>query len=126
MANAWFRDHEPKLAEMHLFERFEREAIIMRWDSWRLWESFAAGCVTVHLDFEKYGFALPHLPEPWVHYAPLDLDNIAGSVEQLMDRRNDWESIAEQGRAWAIGHYAPKPSAIDVLSIMLDHAPLGA
>jgi hypothetical protein len=97
----------------------------MRWDSWRLWESFTAGCVTVHLDFEKYGFALPVLPTPWVHYAPIDLDDIAGSIEQLMDRRKDWDAIGEQGRSWAIANYSPRPSTVRVLSDMLDRAPLG-
>ena len=32
---------------------------ILQWDSWRLWESWAAGCVVFHLDFEKYGVQLP-------------------------------------------------------------------
>jgi hypothetical protein len=73
----------------------------------------------VHLDFEKYGFALPQLPKPWVHYAPIDLDDVAGSVEQLMDRQRQWEAIAEAGRAWAIAHYAPKPTAIRALTDML-------
>ena len=125
MENPWFQNHMPKLAEQHHFERLDKPALVMRWDSWRLWESFTAGCVTVHLDFEKYGFALPELPTPWVHYAPIDLDDIAGSVAQLMDRRKDWDDIGEQGRAWAIAHYAPKPTALRVLSDMLDRAPVG-
>jgi hypothetical protein len=123
MENAWFAQHQPAVAEMHRFERFDAPAIVMRWDSWRLWESFTAGCVTVHLDFAKYGFALPEMPEPWVHYAPIDLDDIAASVEQLMDRQRDWESIAERGRAWAIAHYAPKPTTLRVLNEMLQRAP---
>ncbi len=119
MENPFFQQHQPSIAEMHRFERFDKPAVVLRWDSWRLWESFAAGCVTVHLDFEKYGFALPHLPEPWVHYAPLDLDDVAGSVAQLMDRRSEWDRIAEAGRAWAIAHYASKPTAVRALSEML-------
>ncbi len=126
MENPWFAKHEPKMAELHKFERLDRAGLVIRWDSWRLWESFTAGCVTVHLDFEKYGFALPVLPTPWVHYAPIDLDNIAGSVTQLLDRRGEWDQIAERGRAWAIEHYSPKPTAMRVLSDMLEHAPLGA
>lgn len=125
MENPWFRANEPKLAELHHFERLDKPALVMRWDSWRLWESFTAGCVTVHLDFEKYGFALPALPTPWVHYAPIDLDDIAGSVAQLMDRRKEWDAIGEQGRAWAIANFSPRPSTVRVLSEMLDRAPLG-
>ena len=39
----------------------------------------------------------------------------AGSVEQLMDRRNEWNVIGEQGRAWAIKNYSPRPSTVRVL-----------
>jgi hypothetical protein len=79
----------------------------------------------VHLDFAKCGFALPVMPEPWVHDAPIDLDDMAGPAEQLMDRRKDWDDIGEQGRAWAIAHYAPKPTTTHMLSDMLDRAPEG-
>ena len=48
----------------------------------------------------------------------IDLDDIKGSVEQLLDREKDWPAIAEQGRAWAIEHYAPQPTAARVLGIM--------
>ena len=125
MENPWFRKNGPKLADIHTFERLDAPALVMRWDSWRFWESLTAGCVTVHLDFAKYGFALPVMPEPWVHYAPIDLDDMAGSVEQLMGRRKDWDDIGEQGRAWTIAHSAPKPTATRMLSDMLDRAPEG-
>ncbi len=117
--NAWFKQSDPNLAALHDFARFEAPAAVLRWDSFRLWESFAAGCVTVHLDFEKYGFALPHVPIAWEHYVPIDLDSIAASAEQLMDRSKEWPDIAERGRAWAIKHYAPKPTAERVLRAML-------
>ena len=116
--NPWFARNDPALAKAHSFEHLSAEGVVMRWDSFRLWESFAAGCVTVHLDFAKYGFALPIKPEAWVHYAPIDLDDIKGSMEQLLDRENEWPDIAERGRAWAIAHYAPKPTAARVLAIM--------
>jgi hypothetical protein len=122
-SNSWFTRNDPKTAEAHSFARLNAKALVLRWDSFRLWESFAAGCLTVHLDFEKYGFALPVKPEAWKHYAPIDLDDIAGSVAQLMDREKEWPAIAEAGRAWALEHYAPKPTAMRVLSEMLAQAP---
>jgi hypothetical protein len=117
--NPWFAEREPHMLARHSFDRIDAPAIIMRWDSWRFWESLVAGCVTVHLDFAKYGLRLPVMPEPWVHYAPIDLDNIKGSVEALMDHEKHWADIAEAGRAWAITHYAPKPTALRVLSQLL-------
>jgi len=118
MTNPWFRKNDPALADIHAFERLDAPAAVMRWDSFRLWESFAAGCLTVHLDFDKYGFALPVMPTAWEHYAPIDLDDIAGSVDQLMNREKDWPAIAAAGRAWAIQHYAPKPTALRVLAAL--------
>ncbi|MSO72286.1 MAG: hypothetical protein EXQ84_01570 [Rhodospirillaceae bacterium] len=119
MKNPWFARNDPPLSAAHAFVQLKAPAVIFRWDSFRLWESLTAGCLTVHLDFEKYGFALPVKPVAWTHYAPIDLDNIVGSVEQLLDHEKDWAAIAEQGRAWAIEHYAPKPTAVRVLSAML-------
>jgi hypothetical protein len=39
-----------------------------------------------------------------------------------MDRRKEWPTIAERGRAWALEHYAPKPTAERVLRAMLERA----
>ena len=122
MANPWFRKNDAALAAAHNFARLSAPALIFRWDSFRLWESLAAGCLTVHLDFAKYGFSLPVKPTAWEHYVPIDLDNIADSVTHMMDREKDWPAIAEAGRAWAVTHYAPRPTAARVLSAMMDHA----
>jgi hypothetical protein len=118
--NPCFRTHDPALADRHRFARLDAPALILRWDSWRLWESFACGCVTVHLHFEKYGFALPVMPVAWEHYVPIDLDDIAGSVGALFERASDWAAIAARGRAFALAHYAPAPTARRVLSAMLE------
>lgn len=117
--NAWFAKNDPALAAAHSFKEMKAPAVVLRWDSFRLWESFAAGCLTVHLDFDKYGFALPVKPEAWVHYAPIDLGDIAGSVDALLAREKDWPAIAAAGRAWALEHYAPAPTAIRVLAAMM-------
>jgi len=118
-ANTWLADKDPALFKYHSFQSFVGDAIVMRWDSWRFWESLMAGCVTVHLDFAKYGFKLPVMPQPWVHYAPIDLDDLKGSVAALMDHEKQWPEIAEAGRAWALEHYAPTPTALRVLRQMI-------
>ena len=118
MGNPWFVKHDAALADTHTFAQLDAPALVLRWDSFRLWESFAAGCLTVHLDFEKYGFALPVKPKAWTHYAPIDLDDIAGSVDRLLAHEKEWPAIAAAGRAWAIEHYAPRPTALRVLTAM--------
>ncbi len=86
---------------------FSSETVVTRWDSWRFWESLVAGCVTIQLDFEKYGFTLPVMPENWKHYIGLDLANIKCDIERMMDERDRMGEIAHNGRLWAIEHYSP-------------------
>ncbi len=86
---------------------FVRKTTIERWDSWRFWESLAAGCLTIHLDFEKYGFNLPVMPTNWEHYIGLNLEDIKGDIERLMDERDRLPEIAINGKTWALEHYSP-------------------
>lgn len=81
--------------------------VITRWDSWRFWEALVNGCVTIHLDFERYGFLLPVMPENWKHYIGIDLANVKQDVERIMDEWNRMEEIAWNGRLWALEHYSP-------------------
>ncbi len=92
---------------------------VTQWDSWRLWESFAAGCASIHIDFERYGLVLPEMPENWVHYIGVDFDNIEESIEKISDQPELIKNIAEEGRKWAITHYSPKPTAKRFLDTVL-------
>ena len=89
---------------------------IMQWDSWRLWESLAAGCVTFHVDFEKYGLAPPVMPENWRHYVGIDLNKIQEAVERITAEPQLLENISLQGMLWAIEHYSPVPTAMRFLA----------
>lgn len=83
------------------------ETVVLRWDSWRLWESLTAGCVTIHLDFNLYGFKLPVMPENWKHYIGLNLSNIKEDVERMLDEKDRLEEISRNGRLWALENYSP-------------------
>jgi hypothetical protein len=85
---------------------------ISQWDSWRFWESLAAGCVTFHVDFEKYGFELPVLPKNWEHYIGIDLDNIQESIDKIAEQPEVLEKISIQGREWVLQNYSPKAVAL--------------
>ena len=98
------------IANLSLF-RFVRPIAVIRWDSWRFWESLAAGCVTIQLDFEQHGFELPVMPEAWKHYVPLDLSDPAATARRMIEEPDTMAAISEQGRKWALEHYSPKPAA---------------
>ena len=91
---------------------------VVRWDSWRLWESLAAGCVTIHLDFEAHGFQMPIMPINWEHYVGLDLKNCKDAVERLNDEPGLMERISVQGKEWAFKHYSPVPTACYFLDVI--------
>lgn len=88
-----------------------RPSRLVQWDSWRLWESLAAGCATFHADFDKYGVRLPAMPENWKHYVGIDFDNLEGAVERIRSQPFLLESIATEGRRWVLQHYSPMATA---------------
>lgn len=114
--NPAFRN-SPSIAELAENRSLLKESIVIRWDSYRFWESLAAGCLTFNLDLNEYGFLLPEMPRAWEHYIPLNFSDLKGSVSELMDRRGEWEAIAAQGRTWAITHYSPIAAAQRFLGI---------
>ncbi|MBF0160225.1 MAG: hypothetical protein HQL58_11955 [Magnetococcales bacterium] len=97
---------------------FTQDPVVLRWDSFRLWESLAAGCLTFHLDFDKYGLMLPVMPVAWQHYIPIDMANPKETVEHLMDERSRWGEIAAAGRQLALTHYSPEGCALRFLQLV--------
>jgi hypothetical protein len=84
---------------------------VAQWDSWRLWEAFAAGSLVFHLDFEKYGMLLPVMPRNWENYIGVSLTHpgqTIGRIETEMDRLQD---IAQNGQKWALENYSPAATA---------------
>ncbi|MBY0429981.1 MAG: hypothetical protein K2Q10_02190 [Rhodospirillales bacterium] len=119
--NMWdeeaFRDN-PAVDACYRGMAFARQPVVMRWDSWRFWEALAHGCVPVHLDFEKYGFRLPVMPEKWRHYVPIDMEDINGSVDGLLANLDRLEEISEAGHRWAFEHYGPAACARRFLDVV--------
>ena len=99
------------------------EPIVEWWDSWRFWESLAAGCVTFHVDFDKYGVQLPVMPENWRHYIGIDLNNMQDTIDRIADDPGILEKISGEGRQWAIENYAPLPTALRFLEMLGCYTP---
>jgi hypothetical protein len=92
---------------------------LVQWDSWRFWEALAAGCVPIHLDFDKYGFVLPVMPENWKHYIGIDLDNLDASIDRIEKNLDRLPEISEEGRSWVLEHYTPVAVARRFLDTVL-------
>ncbi|MBN1406003.1 MAG: glycosyltransferase family 1 protein [Candidatus Omnitrophica bacterium] len=89
---------------------------ILQWDSFRFWESLAAGCIAFHLDFEKYAFCMPVMPKNWKHYIGIDMENPQEAAERIADSFKDLERISTEGKAWALENYGPVPAALRLLN----------
>jgi hypothetical protein len=94
----------------------ETKPYVEWWDSWRFWESLAAGCVTFHIDFDKYGAVLPVMPKNWQHYIGIDLDNLEDIIRRIATNPEILERISISGRQWAIENYGPIPTAVRFLN----------
>lgn len=107
----------PYFAKQEVYQKlaqhitYHQPVVIIRWDSWRWYESLAAGCLTFNLDLEKYGLVLPIMPTPWEHYIPIDYEDPKGMVDRLMAERSRWAEIAANGREWVRTHYSPEAAA---------------
>ncbi len=88
---------------------------VAQWESWRFWESLAAGAVAVGLDFESYGLAPPVRPVNGVHYLGLSPEKI-GPTRELLERDPEvLARVAAAGREWALENYSPRASALRFL-----------
>jgi hypothetical protein len=92
--------------------------LISQWDSWRLWESFAAGCATVHVDLAQYGCVLPVMPVNWEHYIGIDLDRCDEAIERIREDPELVARIGAAGRAWALEQYGPVATAQRLLDMV--------
>jgi len=84
---------------------------IISWDSFRFWETLAAGTAAFHVDLSRYGVSLPVMPENWRHYIGVDFRNIDCAVNRLKSEKSLLEDVAAQGREWAIRNYSPRAVA---------------
>lgn len=80
---------------------------IVQWDSWRFWESMAAGCAVFNIDLERYGALLPVMPENGRHYFGVNLDAPRPLVDRIAADPSAIERVAAEGRRWALANYSP-------------------
>lgn len=88
-----------------------RDAVIFRFDSWRLYEAALFGASPITLNFEKYGLETGANPLPWIEYIPVEFDKTESLVEELTNRlKEDPEFLVKVGqnaRRWALENHSP-------------------
>lgn len=79
---------------------------IGQWDSWRLWEAFAAGAAVLHFNFDEYGFLTGGpLPVPMKHYIPVTERTVKDLPDIVADRKLLRE-VGQAGQEWALKNYS--------------------
>ena len=99
-----------------------RTRCITQFDSWRFWESLAAGCLTLHVDLDAYACRFPVQPVNWVHYVGFDFKRLSQDTRRLKASRSQREDIAAAGREWALQHYSPRAVAERFLELLQEKA----
>lgn len=84
---------------------------IYQFDSWRFWETLAAGTCAVHIDFDKYGAIFPVQPKNRVHYLGYDMGNVWNTHKLIINNPSMIEDIGAAGREWVLEHYSPRKTA---------------
>lgn len=87
----------------------------IQWDSFRFWESLAAGCAAFNIDLDQYGVALPVMPVNGEHYFGLRFGSVKETIDRIEADPGLLERVAGQGRQWAMEHYAPRALAARLL-----------
>ncbi len=119
--------------ESHVLSRLSKRVLgrfrlatsrIVQFDSWRLWESLAAGCASIHLDFDRYAARFPVMPRNWEHYIGLDLKHLDRDITRMTAEAGLLERIGQAGREWSLAHYGPAPTArrfLDLIDAPREH-----
>jgi hypothetical protein len=98
-------------------DRFDpRPARAVQWDSFRFWETLAAGCAAINIDLDHYGVSVPVMPVNWTHYIGVNFARPAQAAERIGDDPGLLERVATAGRAWALEHYSPRALAARLLA----------
>jgi hypothetical protein len=105
-------------AVFDFFDRFDpRPARALQWDSFRFWESLAAGCAAINIDLDRYGVSLPVMPTNWTHYIGVDFDRAGEAIDRLQSDPQLLERVGQAGRDWALAHYSPRALAERLLKL---------
>ena len=104
-----------------IFNRIEKwmpcsAMALYQWDSFRFWETFAAGCLVFHVDLKQQGCLLPVMPRNGVEYIGVDLKNPTKTREWILDVKPVFADIAYRGKQWALKNYSPSAMANRFLS----------
>ena len=92
-----------------------REAVVFRFDSWRLYEAALFGAAPITLHFEKYGLETGANPRPWIEYIPVEFDKIESLPLEIASRLKEDPDflikVGQNARRWVLDNHSPVATA---------------
>ena len=92
-------------------------SFVFQWDSFRMWELFYSNTCPIFLNFEKFNFDMPVLPNSGEHYLSIDDFSWINFNKKLKDfSKKDIAEIGKNGKNWVFDNYSPKIMANKLIS----------
>ena len=89
-------------------------------DSFKLWESFFAGCCVIMMDLDLFNIKFPVQPENMIHYIGITLNSEKDKliIEDIINGKIDIKKIAQNGYDFVKKHYSPIEFSKYILNII--------
>jgi hypothetical protein len=103
----------------HLLSNYNKQkySYVFQWDSFRMWELFNSNTCPIFLNFKKFNFILPELPNDSEHYLGLDSFSWSEFNSKLKKYpRIDVSDIGLNGKDWVLRNYSPEVIANRLIS----------
>lgn len=94
----------------HLMAKYNRQkySFVFQWDSFRMWELFYSSSCPILLNFQKFNFELPVLPNSGEHYISIDdfsWRKFNDKLKQISTK--EIQQIGLNGKKWVLDSYSP-------------------
>ena len=109
----------------HILPLFKYDRV-RQWDSWRFWESMLAGCITLHVDLEKFGCEMPVMPVNYQDYVGIDPYRPEIFQDWFRTAMEEWkqgkpkilENMSASAREFVLKNYTPPVVAERFLKLL--------
>ena len=104
-----------RIFDFAVHSKTNREAVVFRFDSWRLYEAALFGAAPITLHFEKYGLETGANPRPWIEYIPVEFDKIESLPLEIASRLKEDSDflikVGQNARRWVLDNHSPVATA---------------
>lgn len=115
-----YGDNSFESSQTYQFKQLNEEYVVLRWDSWRLYEAAVFGCIPIQLDYDKYGFHL-HVSLSHSCYVSVDFSNIESTIHKIINLKQNVRTsyeISQELRGMTLRHFSPLALATYSLEIL--------